>query len=166
MSNLGCRVSDVGCRMSNRGCRMSDVGSQMSDVGSRLSDVGCRMAPISFRISVISMPLKKVKQRGEGGGGGKGSGVLLATRFGTEKRCCHNIKSDSDRERIIFKKNKFVYLAIVFSFSTKIVRQNEKASDSCCIRVTILIIRWVSDLGDTIFLKDGGTCLRLYHCVA
>ena len=55
--------------------------------------------------------------------------MLLATSFGTEKRCYHNMKSDSDRERIILKKNKFVYLTIVFSFSTKIVRQNEKASD-------------------------------------
>ena len=73
------------------------------------------------------MPLKKVKQRGECGGGG-GDGVLMATRFGAEKRCCHNVKSDSDRERIILKKNKFLFLTIVFSFSTKIVRQATAAA--------------------------------------
>ena len=72
------------------------------------------------------MPLKKVKQRGECGGGG-GDEVLMATRFGAEKRC-HNVKSDSDRERIILKKNKFLFLTIVFSFSTKIVRQATAAA--------------------------------------
>lgn len=59
---------------------------------------------------------------------GRGEGVLLATRFGAEKRCCHNVKSDSDGERIILKKNKFLFLTIVFSFSTKIVRQATAAA--------------------------------------